>query len=231
MDAIQKGLLVTVTGSLVSRSSQFLLNLPIVNIPIQGSTGHFSNEFNNLIQQQITNPRSLPSTNFLEHHASSIPTTLNKSFHQLLLNGSLPNQPPLHSHIYINPPQLHLTLIFFSSTYLNKTSSKKSKIGIIQFSIRVSTNSNYSKDYFDLENLERRRSTLLFNHFSSPSPLKRISKEKLGRGVRPPRRRWLQKQAITTNLIAGARQKKALEGGWLGSRGEYVPPSHGLPNK
>lgn len=134
MDAIQKGLLVTVTGSLVSRSSQFLLNLPIVNIPIQGSTGHFSNEFNNLIQQQITNPRSLPSTNFLEHHASSIPTTLNKSFHQLLLNGSLPNQPPFHSHIYINPPQLHLTLIFFSSTYLNKTHLPKNpKLGSFDF--------------------------------------------------------------------------------------------------
>lgn len=120
---------------------------------------------------------------------------------------------------------------FRRSLFFKQKHRAKSKVGSPIYPIFDSTVPTFRKIGLDLEqtNDGERPPSRLTTFLPPPSWWRGSKEKKLGR-PRPPRRRWLQKQAITTNLIAGARQKKALEGGWLGSRGEYVPPSR-LPNK
>lgn len=171
----------------------FFLNLPTVNVPTD-STGRFSNEFN-LTQQESDNLQIYQlQINFLEH-LLLLPTSsrfLYKLIHLKLITFDI-------WHFFVD----------LFEQFIHQKIHQKMKSSNLRF--------EFPKNF----QFER-----LFRSWQSTSPPFYLTTSLLpfpqggsGRrrslGVRHPRRRRLQKQAITTNLIAGARQKKALEGGWL----------------
>lgn len=180
----------------------FFLNLPTVNVPTD-STGRFSNEFN--LTQQLTN---LPITN---KFSRTPPTSTN----------------PLSIFIY---KLIHLKLITFDILHFfvdlfEQFIHQKIQNEIVQYSIRVSKKFSIRKI---VSILTVHKSTLLFNHFSSPLPSGRIRKEKISRCSAPaaaaaPKTSYNHKSYRRGEAEEGAR-------GWL-VKGEYVPPSHRLPNK